>query len=463
MKSPTLSMTKKTHDIVLQHLFPGDGLESAGVFICNQGTGVHFQKLIVTKFIQIPHELCDRRSNHIVWPFEAYFDSKTITNIDLAKQSIITIHAHPGGDLKFSKIDNQNDRELFASISAWFDDDRPNGAAIMIPNGTIMARKVEDNGIFQSFRSVNVVGETISIWSKEEDSFYTPHEKKICQTLGTGTLERLRKMRVGVVGCSGTGSIVVELLARNCVGNLVLVDDDTVEEKNLNRLVNSALTDVKDGKTKVDALAASIARAGLGTKIDAYEALTDSPKAVAALIDCDVIFGCVDSALGRYHLDCLASAYLIPYFDVGVHIDADGTGDIRSADAVAHYIHPDGRDLLSRGGYTLDQVKAENYQRNDPDTYMKHRENGYLASVGEEQPAVMSVNMQAACLAFNDFLARIHMFRLDPSREFATQRFRLTHGCYEHELDDGEPCSLFVKYRGMGDSSPLVQNNIRND
>jgi len=254
---------------------------------------------------------------------------------------------------------------------------------------------------------------------------------------------------------------MTELLARNCVGSLVLVDDDFVEEKNLNRLVNGTLADAKDGKPKVHALAAAIDRAGLGTRVDAHDALTDSPGAVAALVDCDVLFGCVDSAFGRYHLDCLASAYLIPYFDVGVHIEADGTGRIDAADAVAHYVHPEGSSLLSRGAYDLNQVRAENCRRTDPDTYARHRAAGYLASVGDERPAVMSLNMQAACMAFNDFLARIHAFRLDPDGEFATQRFRLAHGCYERETDDGTPCPLLKTYRGMGDASILVKNNLR--
>ena len=46
-------------------------------------------------------------------------------------------------------------------------------------------------------------------------------------------------MSIAVVGCSGTGSPVIEQLARLGVGRLVLVDPDRVEEKNLNRIVNA--------------------------------------------------------------------------------------------------------------------------------------------------------------------------------------------------------------------------------
>lgn len=463
MKRLTLAMTKRTHELAFRYLFPGDGLEAAGVFICNQGSGKYHQRLVVAEFVGLSHKLSDRRVNRVTWPFEAHFAPDTISNIDRLGQSVITVHSHPNGGNEFSEVDDENDRELFASVNAWFDDDRVNGAAIMLPDGSIVARSVEESGQFRAFRSVNVVGDNILIWSSKEQKHSTAYERKLSQTFGGGTLDRLRAMRVGVVGCSGTGSIVIELLARNCVGQLVIVDNDVLEEKNLNRIVNGSIVDAKNKRSKVDAIRGAVERTGLGTQIDAYDALTDSPEVVSALVDCDVLFGCVDSAFGRYHLECLASAYLIPYFDVGVHIDADGTGDIGAADAVSHYVHPDGRDLWSRGAYHMDQVTAENWHRADPEHYERQRVAGYLAAVGEEQPAVMSVNMQAACMAFNDFIARVHAFRLDQDRQFATQRFRLVHGCFESEADDGKPHRLFGRYRGAGDNSLLVRNNIRRD
>lgn len=463
MKVLTLAMTRRTHELAFEYLFPGDGLEAAGVFLCNQGSGKYHQRLVVTEFVGLPHELSKRCAKRVIWPFEAHFEPDRITDIDQRGQSIITVHSHPGGESRFSHIDDENDRELFGSVNAWFDDDRINGAAIMVPDGSIIARAVRENGQFHEFKSINVVGDNIRIWKASARGSSTAYGDKLSQTLGQGTLEQLKAMRIGVVGCSGTGSIVIELLARNCVGELVIVDNDILEEKNLNRIVNGTLGDVRNRRPKVEAIKKAIERTGLETRVDAYEALTDSPEVVSALVDCDVLFGCVDSAFGRYHLECLASAYLIPYFDVGVHIDADGKGDISAADAVAHYVHPDGRDLWSRGAYHMDQVTAENWRRTDPEYYTRQRVAGYLAAVGEDQPAVMSVNMQAACMAFNDFIARVHAFRLDKDSDFATQRFRLVHGCFECETDNGRPHRLFHRYQGAGDNSLLVRNNTRRD
>ena len=463
MKFPMLAMTERTHETAFRYLFPGDGLEAAGVFLCNQGLGKHRQRLLATEFVALPHELSEKRAERVTWPFEAHFAPDRISEIDRRGQSIVTVHSHPGGENRFSRIDDRNDRELFGSVNAWFDDERINGAAIMMPDGSVSARAVLGNGRFLSFKSVNVVGDSIRIWKEGTRSLSTAYEEKLSQTLGPGTLDRLRAMKIGVVGCSGTGSIVIELLARNCVGEMVIVDDDVLEEKNLNRIVNGTMADAGKKLAKVNAIKKAIERTGLETRVDAYRALTDSPDVVSALVDCDVIFGCVDSAFGRYHLECVASAYLIPYFDVGVHVEADGTGNIGAADAVAHYVHPDGRDLWSRGAYDMEQVTAENWRRADPGHYARQRVAGYLAEVGEEQPAVMSVNMQAACMAFNDFIARVHGFRLDRNREFAVQRFRLVHGCYECETDDGSPHRLFDRHRGAGDDSLLVRNNTRHD
>ena len=53
--------------------------------------------------------------------------------------------------------------------------------------------------------------------------------------LGTAALERLSHSHVAVFGIGGVGSFTVEALARGGVGQLTLVDNDTVGLTNLNR------------------------------------------------------------------------------------------------------------------------------------------------------------------------------------------------------------------------------------
>ncbi len=439
------------------------GCSLSAILICNRGTGKLGQRLLVADVICPPYETCHQQSDEVLWPFAEIVSPELITDIDRRNQSLVTIHSHPTGQARFSAINDKNDQVLLPSVSGWFDDERPHGAAVMQADGVIRARTVDEARAFEAIQTVAVIGDEIRCWRQATAGSAEPHETRLKQTFGQGTLKLLRGMRVGVVGCSGTGSIIVELLTRNAVRELVIVDHDTLDTINLNRIVNSTSADAELQKPKVLALKEADDRIGLGTVVHALEGITDSAAIVRALIDCDVIFGCVDTAFGRYHLDCIASAYLIPYFDVGVHLDADGDEGIHAADAVAHYVHPEGGSLLSRGVYTMDQVTAELWHHTDPAYYEQQRRADYLAAVGEDQPAVMSINMQASCLAFNDFLARVSGFRLDANEEFTTQRFRLVHGSFEIDADREKPHRLLRPYIGAGDQSLLVRNNIAHD
>jgi len=456
----SLALTGSIYEMLHKHLYPGNNLEMAAIMLCHRGVVSDGFRFMVKNVELVSADSCEEQtSTYLSWSFAEYMTPEDISRIDKANLSVFTIHSHPGGYEKFSAIDNNNDKSLFKAVYGWFDDDRPNGSAIMLPDGEIIARIVNKNGRFSPIHTVSVVGDNIQFWKRSKKSMKnTNYGLKVSQTLGKGTFDLLRELRIGVVGCSGTGSVIVELLARNCIGNLVLVDPDEVEEKNLNRIVNTRRIDAKNRVSKVKALKKAIKSMGIGVKVDVYAEDTYSNNVIEALADCDVLFGCVDSATGRYHLECIATAYLIPYFDIGVDLEADGKGKITHADVVTHYRPPQGDSLFSRGVYTTEQVTAESWQRKDPEYYERQRVAGYLAAVGEDQPAVISVNMQAACLAFNDFLARIHNFRLDDNADFAIQRFRLVHGCYLYERSVNPPDDLFKKYYGMGEDSFLIQN-----
>ena len=460
----SLVMAGDLYKRLLSHVHPGDNVEAAAILFCHSGRGRQGFRLVANECVTIPPSECPYRStSRVSWNFGKFFPPEKIEEIDKRGLSIVTVHSHPDGYADFSHVDDETDRSLFRSVCNWFDDGRPNGSAVMLPDGEVIARTVDAAGGFDPIESVCVVSDSIRMWKNVcRDEKAPGGGLRIMQTFGKGTFALLRRLRVGVVGCSGTGSIIAELLARNCVGHLVLVDPDFVEEKNLNRIVNAGRRDSERKTPKVEAIKKAVEAMGTEVRVETCQADTTDPDVVEALVDCDVIFGCVDSARGRYHLECIATAYFLPYFDVGVNLEADGKGGITQADAVAHYVHPQNASLVSRGAYTIEQVTAESWRHADKDYYEAQRAAGYLAAVGEDQPAVMSVNMQAACMAFNDFMSRLHNFRLDENAEFAVQRFRLVHGFYVNERADGCPAPLFQKYLGMGDRSFLIQSLKKN-
>ena len=69
--------------------------------------------------------------------------------------------------------------------------------------------------------------------------------------LGSDALARLQKARVAVFGLGGVGGYTVEALARSGIGQLDLIDNDTVSISNLNRQILATHSTV--GMLKVEA------------------------------------------------------------------------------------------------------------------------------------------------------------------------------------------------------------------
>lgn len=69
--------------------------------------------------------------------------------------------------------------------------------------------------------------------------------------IGSEGLEKLRRSRVAVFGVGGVGGYVCEALARSGVGELHLIDKDTVSETNINRQIVALRSTVGRYKTEV--------------------------------------------------------------------------------------------------------------------------------------------------------------------------------------------------------------------
>ena len=455
----SLAMTTNQYDELRSHLLPKDGKEAVAIIFCSPCQGKDFFKFIASKIVPVPYEDCTiRTANYVRWNFGKFFPPKELEYLDQNNLSILTVHSHPGGFDEFSELDDDDDEKKFSSINAWFDDNRPNGALIFLDDGRIIGRVINHQGDFIPMNKISVVGDCINIQSSTKEVASEAYSMRIEQVFGKGTLNTLRKLKVAIVGCSGTGSIVAELLARNCVGELLLIDKDVIEEKNLNRIVNSQKEDAQCGRTKVIVLKRAIEKMGMGTKVSYLESATYEPGTLHKLKECDVIFGCVDGAEGRYHLDILSCCYLTPYFDVGVNLDVTDSGVINQALAKVRYISPQGPYLLDMKGYRPEQVKAEESKRVNPRQYEKNRMARYLESVKEDQPAVISINMLSACLSVNDFLARLHNYRFDSNSEFIEQNFSLTDGHYQLTPQKPNKTSFFNKHFAKGDRSDLMLN-----
>ena len=264
---------------------------------------------------------------------------------------------------------------------------------------------------------------------------------------------------IAVVGASGTGSPVIEQLQRLSVGELVIVDDDHMEERNVIRVLNSTMQDVDEKRLKVDVQADAITRVGLGTRMIRLRQNLWNPEVVRAVAQCDVLFGCMDSRDGRFLLNTLATYYMLPYFDIGVRLQAVASGPtkgrIREVCGTVNYLRPGRSSLMSRGLFTMSEVAAAGLRRNDPHAHEQQVKDGYITGAAVQRPAVISVNMFASSLAVNEFLARLHPFREESNAIWAAVEFSLASMELFGDPDEGI-CEMMAGHVGKGDVTPLL-------
>lgn len=443
------------YESLKSHLYSGDGRESLAIALCGSLKSKHSTILLVHKIIPIPLDDCIIRSeSQITWRTHKLIEVLPLA--DQKKFSILKIHSHPTGYPEFSETDDFADAELFNSISSWVEDVEYHSSAIMLPDGKIFGRAIKAGVISNSLDKVTIVGDDIKFFLEDDFAPIADFNIRTAQAFGNATTTLLKKLTAGIIGCSGTGSPTIEQLVRLGFGKVVIVDPDKIEKKNLNRILNSKMDDAVQQRYKVYVLKNAIDSIGLGTQVVAYpQNLYDSKDVLQEIASCDVLFGCMDSIDGRQLLNQLATFYLVPYFDLGVKLIADGKGNIDQIWATIHYLQPGKSSLLTRGVYSHDDLNAASMLRTNPSQYEGLKKEGYIKNVNVESPAVISINMSISSMSVIEFLARIHKFRYDDNAESAVTRISFTDSYIQKE-PEGVYDIYLQKFVGRGDITPFL-------
>lgn len=449
----TLTMTAAQRKQLHAHLFPGDGCEAVAILLCARRAGERVHRLLVRKVMPVPHADCPiRRPDLVQWSTDLL--PAILEEANRECWSVVKIHGHANDYRAFSPVDDDSDKELFPSVAGWFDADVPHGSVVLLEDGHLFGRTVSPDAVFSPMERIMVVGDDVQI-DFDNGSAVLPLEAftdRHARAFGAATTRLLRRLTVAVVGVSGTGSPLIEMLFRLGVGRLLLIEPDFVNEENLNRIVYATRADI--GRLKVDVVGDAIERAGLGTEVVRISKYVSDRDVVEVIAEADFVFGCMDGAEGRNVLNRLATCYLLPYIDVGVKLLADGSGTIDEVSTASHYLQPGLSSLGSRGVFTPAEVLADSMRRTNPEEYARRRRERYIVGVDETRPAVISVNFFAASVAVNDFLARLNDYRSDGNAPYAELRASLSHMAFYPEPEKG--LSPLAKYIGIGDIEPRL-------
>jgi ThiF family len=150
--------------------------------------------------------------------------------------------------------------------------------------------------------------------------------KRFAAAFGDEAALRLMRSTVAVIGAGGTGSAVIEVLARAGVGRLIVADPDHLEESNLERVHGSNPEQATQRMAKVRVAQQHVKSIDPACEFQGFGGALPQAEIVDAVLRADVAVGCTDSQHSRLALSDLAVRFLVPTIDCGVMLEgAHGT------------------------------------------------------------------------------------------------------------------------------------------
>jgi hypothetical protein len=313
----------------------------------------------------------------------------------------LTVHTHPFAKDKvgFSFYDDSNDPELMSNLY----DLQPGGVFGSVVAGTssLKGRVWKPGGGHFPLTEMVSVGERVRVmplngFASERCAPPAAVFDRALALTGGGALSQLAKWRVGVIGDSGTGSLLIEVLMRAGVGEIVIFEFDHADRTNLNRVLHMRMSDVQARRLKSERTAEVIANSGLPTRVTIVDGGDIRNEWVAdQLRGCDVLCGCVDRDWPRLILCEAAYQYLIPLIDLGSEIGVRDS-EIQSLDSRVSYVSPGRACLLCAGVIKRERVVLEGHSDQELGRII---DMGYNEDIRLDVPAVMELNMRAAAQA----------------------------------------------------------------
>lgn len=425
----TLVLNEQLHAQLLA--VAAEPLETAGVLLvrhCSDSAGN--VRLLAVEYVPVPTECYMRREvDSLGIASEGYVPA--LSKAEETGTVAIWLHSHPGdGSIPLpSTHDDIVDRQI-ADLFRIRANSEYYAALIISPIGSglnFSGFLETESGQRIPINHVQIVGDRLTSYfgfQSSHDIDLTVFDRSV-RALGGPVQLTLSKLRVGVVGCGGTGSAVVEQLARLGVRTFILSDPDTLSESNVTRVYGSQPTDI--GMRKVELACENIHRIAPEADCCPKTLPITTEKVARDFSVCDVIFGCTDDNAGRLVLSRLSTFFMIPVFDLGVLISSNASGELTGIDGRVTTLVPGSACLMCRDRIDINRARAEQLIESERSARIKE---GYAPELGGVEPAVVPYTTMVASVAVSELLERMLGFGPEPrpsevliryhDREFST-------------------------------------------
>ena len=399
-------MSAGVHADLLAHLARRDGQADVCLATYRPSTGVTRRTAIVTEVVTpLPGERAAQGGAAITGGY-------VVRAAALARrrgEGVALCHSHPRahGWQALSRTDRDAEWS-FANLAREITGQPLVGMTIAGADGTWSARRW-DRGVGGAVactdaENVRVVGAQLMVsWN---DAMVPPPpaqatQRRAISCWGRARHDDLVRRSVLVVGTGSVGLEVALRLAATGVTRIGLMDFDTVEEHNLDRLIGVTATDAWLRRAKVDVARRLVLENATAAAPDlqVWDHSICEPAGARHALDFDLIMCCVDRPWPRAVLNLLAYTDLIPVVDGGIAVDrfADDLG-MRNATWRSHVIRPGRPCMVCNGQLDPVDVAADSAGLLDDPLYLQAPGGGVPADTGHNV-AVLTINVAAALLA----------------------------------------------------------------
>ena len=447
-----LRISREHFDILMGHLFPGDGDEHgavllAGTSTCNGRMTLHVRE------VHIAQEGTDYVEGKIGYrALTPQFIHRMITRARDQQLAYLAVHNHETDQsVGFSGIDLESHERGYPALLQ---------ISRGIPVGAlVLGRRSMEADVWLSDGSrlvldyASVVGKTIQRFTATTPNYMkttaNTFDRQIRMFGPTGQ-QALSECRVAILGLGGIGSLVAEYLARLGIGYFCLVDHDKVEDSNLSRVVGADMSDVLGQVSKVEVARRVIQQANphAVTTLITDDFAKDS--VVSRLTDVDYLFLAADSMRARLVFNALVHQYLVPGVQVGSKIRCDENGSLVDVMSVNRPVRP------GHGCLWCNQLIDTTILAKEAKTDEERKTQAY--GTEEPNPSVISLNAVSAAHSVNDFLLDYLTLRPEAEILYYEQFHFLTskRTLVEPRKDSDCPeCSAMGARYGRGDGIAL--------
>lgn len=366
-------MTADLDERATRHLLRPDGQEDICLALYRRSTGSRRTTAVLADVVlPAPGE----RIVHDNASFQGSYVVRAASLAGAKDCGVALLHSHPDGVgwQGMSGPDSRTERS-YARVTETITG-HPLIGMTLAGDGTWSARTWDSGRGPTDVESIRVVGPRLVVhWNDGARPAPATASSQIrtVSAWGDDVQRDLARLRVLVVGAGTVGIDVAIRLAQAGIQNVAVMDFDTVEEINLDRLVTATRADARLFRSKVYVARRALRAAATANspEIETFDLSVCEFDGERVALDYDVIFSCVDRPWPRAVLNQLAYSDLIPVIDGGLAITPFVDGGMRNAAWRTHVVAPGRPCLLCNGQIDGAQVARDRAGLFDDDTYIK--------------------------------------------------------------------------------------------